>query len=371
MKKIVLFLLVIVSVLPMKAQQTEMAQQRQQIQLAPEPAKKNFLKDYFKKYFQHLDVGVNLGTTGIGVDVSMPVHDIVCLRTGFNYMPRVEVPMTFGIQVGDDPATSDSKFAKMASVLQDLTGNPVSDHVDMIGKAKMWNWNFLVDVYPLKNNKHWRVTAGFFLGPSTIAESYNKTESMASLVAVGIYNNMYNKLHGKTKRELASVKLVDLSVLGPNYSDIYFDLDMLVKLQEGFDGAGRMGIHLGDFKNRYVTDENGEIVKDEDGNPIKLPYFMTPDDDDMVKADMKVNAFKPYIGVGYEGRLVKGNDRLTVAVDGGIMLWGGKPSLITHDGTDLIHDVEGITGKVGSYVDVMSKLSVYPTLSVRFAYTIF
>ncbi len=365
MKKIVLFLLVIVSVLPMKAQQTEMAQQRQQIQLAPEPAKKNFLKDYFKKYFQHLDVGVNLGTTGIGVDVSMPVHDIVCLRTGFNYMPRVEVPMTFGIQVGDDPATSDSKFAKMASVLQDLTGNPVSDHVDMIGKAKMWNWNFLVDVYPLKNNKHWRVTAGFFLGPSTIAESYNKTESMASLVAVGIYNNMYNKLHGKTKRELASVKLVDLSVLGPEYKDLYFDIDMLYALQQGFDAAGRMGVILG----TYVND-----VLDKEGNVIHKKgeyYMMTPDDDDMVKADMKVNAFKPYIGVGYEGRLVKGNDRLTVAVDGGIMLWGGKPSLITHDGTDLIHDVEGITGKVGSYVDVMSKLSVYPTLSVRFAYTIF
>jgi hypothetical protein len=365
MKKIVLFLLVIVSVLPMKAQQTEMAQQRQQIQLAPEPAKKNFLKDYFKKYFQHLDVGVNLGTTGIGVDVSMPVHDIVCLRTGFNYMPRVEVPMTFGIQVGDDPATSDSKFAKMASVLQDLTGNPVSDHVDMIGKAKMWNWNFLVDVYPLKHNKHWRVTAGFFLGPSTIAESYNKTESMASLVAVGIYNNMYNKLHGKTKRELASVKLVDLSVLGPEYKDLYFDIDMLYALQQGFDAAGRMGVILG----TYVND-----VLDKDGNVIHKKgeyYMMTPDDDDMVKADMKVNAFKPYIGVGYEGRLVKGNDRLTVAVDGGIMLWGGKPSLITHDGTDLIHDVEGITGKVGSYVDVMSKLSVYPTLSVRFAYTIF
>ena len=365
MKKIVLFLLVIVSVLPMKAQQTEMSQQRQQIQLAPEPAKKNFLKDYFKKYFQHLDVGVNLGTTGIGVDVSMPVHDIVCLRTGFNYMPRVEVPMTFGIQVGDDPATSDSKFAKMASVLQDLTGNPVSDHVDMIGKAKMWNWNFLVDVYPLKYNKHWRVTAGFFLGPSTIAESYNKTESMASLVAVGIYNNMYNKLHGKTKRELASVKLVDLSVLGPEYKDLYFDIDMLYALQQGFDAAGRMGVILG----TYVND-----VLDKDGNVIHKKgeyYMMTPDDDDMVKADMKVNAFKPYIGVGYEGRLVKGNDRLTVAVDGGIMLWGGKPSLITHDGTDLIHDVEGITGKVGSYVDVMSKLSVYPTLSVRFAYTIF
>ena len=351
--------------LPLKAQQTEMAQQRQQIQLTQEPEKENFFKDYFKKYFRHLDVGVTMGTSGLGVDVSMPVYDNVCLRTGFNYMPRVEVPMTFGIQVGDDPATSSSKFAKMASVLKDLTGNPVEDHVEMIGKAKMWNWNVLVDVYPLKHNKHWRVTAGFFLGPSTVAESFNKTESMASLVSVGIYNNMYNKLHGKSKRELASVKLVDLSVLGEQYADLSFDLDMLLKLQEGFDNAGRMGVNLGTYV-RDVVDEEGNVIHKKGDY-----YLLTPDEDDMIKANMKVNAFKPYIGFGYEGRLVKGNDRLTVAVDGGIMFWGGKPSLLTHDGTDLIHDVEGITGKVGSYVDVMSKLSVFPTLSVRFAYTIF
>ena len=375
MKKIVFFLLAVFAFLPVEAQQTEMAQQRQNIQLAQEPEKENsvkdFFKDYFKKYFHHLDVGVTLGTTGLGVDVSMPVYDNVCLRTGFNYMPRVEVPMTFGIQVGDDPTRSASKFAKMASVLQDITGNPVDDHVEMLGKAKMWNWNLLVDVYPLKQNKHWRVTAGFFLGPSTIAESFNKTESMASLVAVGIYNNMYDKLHGKTKRELAGVKLIDLSVLGDEYKDLHFDLDMLLTLQKGFDSAGRMGIHLGDFKDKYVTDENGEIVKDANGNPKKLPYFMTPDDDDMVKANLKVNAFKPYIGFGYEGRLVKGNDRLTVSVDAGIMMWGGKPSLLTHDGTDLINDVEGVTGKVGDYVSVMSNLAVFPVANVRFAYTIF
>jgi len=91
----------------------------------------------------------------------------------------------------------------------------------------------------------------------------------------------------------------------------------------------------------------------------------------MVKADMKVNAFKPYIGFGYEGRLIKGNDRLNVGVDAGIMLWGGKPSLLTHDGTDLINDVEGITGKVGDYVDIMSSMPVFPVANVRFTYTIF
>lgn len=346
MKKIVLILLTTMVVLPMEAQQ-------------------NALKDYFKKYFHHMDVGVTMGTTGLGVDVSMPVYKNVCLHTGLSYTPRFEVPMTFGIQVGNDPATSASKFAKMSSVLHDLTGNPVTDHVEMIGKAKMWNWNLLVDVYPLKQNKHWRVTAGFFLGPSNVAEAFNKTESMASLVAVSIYNNMYNKLHGKTKKELYQLNLIDLSVLGESYADIKLDYNLLLKLQQGFDAAGRMGVHLGTYV-RDVVDENGNVIHKKGDS-----YLMTPDEDNMVKADMKVNAFKPYIGFGYEGRLIKGNDRLNVGVDAGIMLWGGKPSLLTHDGTDLINDVEGITGKIGDYVDIMSSMPVFPVANVRFTYTIF
>ena len=346
MKKIVLILLTTMVVLPMEAQQ-------------------NAIKEYFKKYWRHLEVSASLGTTGVGIDVSTPVYDNVCLRTGFSYTPRFEVPMTFGIQVGNDPATSASKFAKMSSVLHDLTGNPVTDHVEMIGKAKMWNWNLLVDVYPLKQNKHWRVTAGFFLGPSNVAEAFNKTESMASLVAVSIYNNMYNKLHGKTKKELYQLNLIDLSVLGESYADIKLDYNLLLKLQQGFDAAGRMGVHLGTYV-RDVVDENGNVIHKKGDS-----YLMTPDEDNMVKADMKVNAFKPYIGFGYEGRLIKGNDRLNVGVDAGIMLWGGKPSLLTHDGTDLINDVDGITGKVGDYVDIMSSMPVFPVANVRFTYTIF
>ena len=312
--------------------------------------------------FNHLDVGVTLGTTGLGVEAAMPINNFLRVRSGLSYMPRVEVPMTFGIQVGDDPAKSQSKFNRMAGVMESFTGSPVSDEVKMTGKATMWNWHLLFDFYPLKKNKHWRLTAGFFLGPSNVAEAFNQTESMASLLAVDIYNNTYDKLHGKTIRELANVKLIDL---GPGYEDIYTDLDVLLKMQELFDKAGRMGIHLGDYTHD-ITDEDGNVIHKKGD-----PYVMTPDDDHMVKADMKVNAFKPYIGFGYDGRLVKGNDRLHVGFDAGVMLWGGKPSLYTHDGTDLINDVEGITGKVGDYVDTMSKLGVYPVANVRFTYTIF
>ena len=315
--------------------------------------------------FNHLNVGVTLGTTGLGVEASMPINNYLWVRSGLSFMPRMEVPMTFGIQIGDDPQASKDKFNRMASVLEDLTGTPVSDEVKMTGRAKMWNWHVLFDIYPFQRNLHWRVTTGFFLGPTNVAEAFNQTESMASLVAVDIYNNMYDKLHGLSMRELANVKLVDLSKLGDKYKDIYFDLDMLLLLQQGFDDAGRMGIHLGDYTHD-ITDEDGNVIHKKGD-----PYVMTPNQEHMVKADMKVNAFKPYIGFGYDGRLIKGNDHLHVGFDAGIMLWGGKPCLYAHDGTDLINDVEGITGKVGDYVDMMSKLVVYPVANVRFTYTIF
>ena len=312
--------------------------------------------------FNHLNVGVTLGTTGLGVEAGMPINNYLWVRSGLSFMPRMEVPMTFEIQVGDDPKTSKAKFNRMSSALESFTGKPVSDNVYMTGKAKMWNWNVLFDIYPFQQNLHWRVTAGFFLGPSNVAEAFNQTESMASLVAVDIYNNVYDKLHGKSKRELAGVKLIDL---GPGYEDVYMDLNMLLRMQEMFDNAGRMGLYLGDYSHD-ITDEDGNVIHKKGD-----PYVMTPDDDHMVKADMKVNAFKPYIGFGYDGRLVKGNDRLHVGFDAGIMLWGGKPCLYAHDGTDLINDVENITGKVGDYVDMMSKLVVYPVANVRFTYTIF
>ena len=312
--------------------------------------------------FNHLNVGVTLGTTGLGVEAGMPINNYLWVRSGLSFMPRMEVPMTFEIQVGDDPKTSKAKFNRMSSALESFTGKPVSDNVYMTGKAKMWNWNVLFDIYPFQQNLHWRVTAGFFLGPSNVAEAFNQTESMASLVAVDIYNNVYDKLHGKSKRELAGVKLIDL---GPGYEDVYLDINMLLKMQKMFDTAGRMGLYLGDYSHD-ITDADGNVIHKKGD-----PYVMTPDDDHMVKADMKVNAFKPYIGFGYDGRLVKGNDRLHVGFDAGIMLWGGKPCLYAHDGTDLINDVENITGKVGDYVDQMSKLVIYPVANVRFTYTIF
>jgi hypothetical protein len=194
-----------------------------------------------------------------------------------------------------------------------------------------------------------------------VAEAYNKTESMASLLAVDIYNNMYDKVHGLSRRELLQVKIFDI----PGTENLANDPDMLIEFQKRMDSNGRMGMHLGKYKHD-VTDDDGNVIHKQGD-----PYMMEPDDNSMVSAEMKVNAFKPYLGVGYDGRLTKHDNRLRIGFDAGIMLWGGTPSLKTHDGTDLINDVEDISGKVGRYVSRIEKVKVFPLLNLRISYNLF
>ena len=90
-----------------------------------------------------------------------------------------------------------------------------------------------------------------------------------------------------------------------------------------------------------------------------------------MKTIFKVNRFKPYLGFGYNGKLLKNNDRYKIGFDCGIMFWGGKPSVITHDGTDLIKNVEDVRGKVGDYVDVAKKFEIFPTINLRISKRLF
>ena len=46
----------------------------------------------------HLDLGVSAGTTGIGIDVAMPVGKSVRLRAGYTYMPRFKLSANFPVQ---------------------------------------------------------------------------------------------------------------------------------------------------------------------------------------------------------------------------------------------------------------------------------
>jgi len=308
------------------------------------------------KMFNHLDLGVTLGTTGIGIDAAMPVGNYVKLRAGFEVMPRFTYDMNFGVESFDGLSYDPSTLDKMSKLLYDLTGFKTDKNVVMEGKPNMWNFKFLVDVYPFKNNKHWHITAGFHWGPSKIAEAVNAIEDSPSLFAVGMYNHLYDVSYKDLILDIPT-PIITTETTGPIYLD--------PNIEQQFINMGRMGIPVGKYSHD-ITDADGNVIHQKGES-----YYMEPNENCMVFANASSNSFKPYLGVGYEGRLIKGNDKYKIGFDAGMMFWGGTPSIVTHDGTDLAKDVENINGKVGDYVDFVTSFKVFPVLNLRITRTIF
>ena len=290
----------------------------------------NDKKDF--QAFNHLDLGLTLGTTGIGFDVATPIGEYVQIRTGFEFMPRFTKSLHFDIQsFSDDGSLIDTHFDNLSDRLESFTGYKADSQVKMNGKPTLWNFKLLFDVFPFRN-KHWHLTAGFHWGPSQIAEAINDLEDAPTLVAVNIYNNIYEKVSE-----------------GEN---VFGDFDVDPDLRRKIKRSGRMGIHVGDY---------------DDGTP----YLMEPDENCTVSAKVTVNSFKPYLGFGYGGKLFKNDNRYQVSFDAGLMFWGGEPAITTHDGTNLSKDVSNISGKVGDYVDFISGIKVFPVLNLRITRRLF
>ena len=322
----------------------------------------NYLKTH--NVFQHLDLSVNVGTSGIGFDVATPIGNYVQLRAGYEFMPQFHVGVDFPIEVGGEPAVKydangnrvESTFDRLAKNLKELTGYEVEDHVEMIGKMTMNNFKLLVDVFPFQENKHWHFTAGFYLGPSQFARADNSIDAMTSLLAVGMYNHIYDRVENAY---YTGAPILDITIGGQKFSPELNPNQELAILNNG-----RMGFQLGQYKED-VYSETGLLIHQKGD-----PYILEPGPDNQIHVYAKSNSFKPYLGFGYGGRLVKNRDDWKVSFDAGVMFWG-KPDLYTHDGTNLTKDVENISGKVGDYVDLFKGLYVYPMVSVRFTKTIF
>ena len=173
-----------------------------------------------------------------------------------------------------------------------------------------------------------------------MAKAENAAYDGTSLVSVAIYNNMYERIIDSYENDVPYMTL--------GGSDLYADEELYNK----FKNWGRMGVHVGDFKN-------------------DSPYRMEPDADNMVSCKIKVNNFRPYLGFGYGGKLSNRSDRNWISFDCGAMFWGGTPKIITHDGVDLAKDVKNIDGKVGDYVSFFKGVKVYPVLELRLTHRIF
>lgn len=332
---------------------------------------------YWKEHdiFQHLDVSLTIGTPGIGLEVSSPVTEWAQLRLGYEFMPRFTKTMGFDMTINGQPARSydeegnrqETRFDKLKEFMYSFTGFDIDDHVEMIGKPTLNNFKLLVDVFPFKDNQKWKnlhFTAGFYWGSSKFAEAVNSTEAMVSLVSAGIYNKMYES--AKNGDPLISFDPNQFPTLQG------VAIDMPEPVRNKFIDYGDMGFVVGYFTHD-IADEKGKKKGD--------PYIVEPDEDGMVRVTARSNSFKPYLGFGYGGNMLKKRDDWKISFDCGMMIWGGTPELTVYHGlklpngsyrnVSLTDDVENISGQVGTYVDLFKAFKVFPVLSLRITKRIF
>ena len=376
-----------------------------------------------KNILNHMDVGVNVGTVGLGIEVAAPIGDYVRVRAGYNWIPSFNFHSDFNVDTSTGGGASSfiSKFGKINEKLtqsnidinlpyfaeekelmeQFANGNiEAKDYVSMRMKPNVHQFKFLVDVMPFKNNKHWSFTAGFFVGPSNVGHACNAKEETPILKAVNLYNSRYYR----------DYILPDDNGLYEMYFQ-YVDGDgnlhyaEINSLTDFVKKTGMAGFSLGTFKD--------------DG----LKALMLPDKDAKARAEMKVSKFRPYLGFGYNTHLSK-DKRWNLNVDAGILILCGAPSVYVDnvykidasplqldengnylsgmgldeygnyygdivrwnpeewtyepvnadkqlDHVDLVRDLKDIPGKAGSMVNTISKFKVYPNASVTFSYKLF
>lgn len=215
--------------------------------------------------FDHLSLGVTLGTTGIGFDVAAPVTEYLQLRAGYDILSGLKYKEDIDYRAKGQPTKKTEVEGKLH-----------------LGAAKL-----LLDVFPFRTVP-FRFTTGFYLGTDEIIKAENTIPVTA------------------------------------------------------FDKGE--GLLIGD-------------------------YIVEFDQDGIAKATIKVNKFRPYVGIGF-GRSVP-RKRIGVSGDLGVMFWG-KPKLYEKQtGQDLEITKSDLGSDSDKYFDIMSKITVYPALTIRICGRIF
>ena len=101
--------------------------------------------------FDHLGVGISLGTDGIGFDLATPVTDYAALRAGIAFWPKISY--STDIDINDS--------------------NPlIASNVEIKGKLNIFDAKVLADFYPIKTSSL-HITAGAYFGQEKLVTASN------------------------------------------------------------------------------------------------------------------------------------------------------------------------------------------------------
>lgn len=244
--------------------------------------------------FNHLSVGVTLGTTGYGIDAAMPCTKLVSFRAGFDLLRIGGINYNAPTSVADVLAAMKISDPDMDKSLRKIDAA-------VVVKPLLVNAHLLADIYPFRHST-FHFSAGFFIGNNTVLELYNQTPgSFKFLNRANEYVNDYNIL------------------FGTKYPDV--------------------GIKFGDYI--FTADKNGNV-----------------------NAKMKVNAVRPYLGVGM-GRCFGRTNRCSVMFDAGLMMWGTPRFELNGEKRFSSKSSDS------SFLGIFSGLKAFPMIQLRVAGDIF
>lgn len=274
---------------------------------------------------KQLGVGIGVGTTGITIDASTTVNRWFGVRAGVNIMPKIKLSTDFDLttETGADinQLTNDAREINRINgkSIIDVPAEGFPETIEAEGKLTNTTFHFLVDFYPSQSSS-FHATVGFYIGGKEFVSVYNKQAGI--LKPVSQWNEAIYNPTDETKSAIEQ-------------NSIQTDI---------------IGAELGD-------------------------YFITPDHDGNMKATIEVNAFRPYLGIGF-GRAVPRKNRVGCQFDLGVQFWGSpKVYVPTYDRETNTYRRERLTadrsGEGSDVLNLISNITVYPTMTLRFVGRIF
>ena len=271
--------------------------------------------------FKHLSVGLEVGTTGAGLQLALPVvTDHLVLTAGYNF-PSIGWNSTMSIPTSDlrdgvDKFNSSLSSAGLSDRIQNRFGSSTDATVKAnvnLGRAKM-----MLEYYPSKKSS-FHITAGFYAGGADfISADLSSTQAFMSDVKatqseIKALQQKYSDYEEVRSYNLESIEDLKISASGKSYQ-----------------------------------------LKEKDGCA-------------QISASIRTAKVLPYLGIGIGRSFPDGH--FGVQGDLGVA-YHGKPSLYSPNEVAYDSAAQVLSG-LEDALEIVEKVCVYPQLSVRLVYKIF
>lgn len=132
--------------------------------------------------FNHLGIGVGVGTTGISVEAGTTITPWVQLRAGADIVPKIKLKTDLDLE--EFGATEYGGYSV-----------PYVNDVEIEGKLTNTLGHFLFDVFPVTHLSSFHITVGGYFGGDKLISAYN-TNSQSELRDVWMYNHRQGQYAG-------------------------------------------------------------------------------------------------------------------------------------------------------------------------------